>query len=118
MEEKYLPIGTVVLLKNGTKEVMITCYGIMPEGDIIEAGEQVSGKGKMYDYGGCTYPEGMVSSDNLVIFNHDKIEKICYKGYETDAYKEFNETLKKALPEIEKNMQNKENTEEVKEEGQ
>ena len=26
MKEKFLPIGTVVLLKNGTKKIMITGY--------------------------------------------------------------------------------------------
>lgn len=104
MEEKYLPIGTVVLLKNGKKKIMITCYGVMPKGDIMKDGEQESGKGKMFDYGGCTYPEGLIDSDNLIIFNHDKIEKICYKGYETEEYKNFNEVIKKALPELEKQL--------------
>ena len=38
--EKYLPIGTVVLLKEGKKRVMITGFCIKPEED----------KNKMFDY--------------------------------------------------------------------
>ena len=26
MQEKFLPIGTIVILKNGTKKIMITSY--------------------------------------------------------------------------------------------
>ena len=95
MKEKFLPIGTVVLLKNGKKEIMITSYGVMPEGNIIENGKEVPGDKKMFDYGGCTYPEGFVSPENIVCFNHDKIEKICFMGYETDEYKAFNQIMTK-----------------------
>ena len=49
MKEKFLPIGTVVLLKDATKKVMITSYLIFAKGDQEEK--------NMYDYGGCPYPE-------------------------------------------------------------
>ena len=87
MEEKFLPIGTFVLLKGGKKEVMITSYCIFPTGEIIEKGTQTNGKGKMFDYGACLYPEGIINSDQVLGFNHDKIEKICYMGYETYVHK-------------------------------
>ena len=32
MEEKFLPIGSVVILKGGKRELMITSYCIMPSG--------------------------------------------------------------------------------------
>ena len=32
--ERFLPIGTVVLLKGGKKELMIISYCIIPAGDI------------------------------------------------------------------------------------
>ena len=43
--EKFLPIGTVVLLKNATKKIMITGFYVKAEGQ-----EQV------FDYTGCIYP--------------------------------------------------------------
>ena len=32
MEEKFLPIGTVVILKGGRRELMIMSYCVMPDG--------------------------------------------------------------------------------------
>ena len=45
--------------------------------------------GKYYEYGACTYPEGLISSEQIFCFNHDKIAKVCYMGYETEAQKEL-----------------------------
>ena len=107
MKDKYLPIGTVVLLKNGKKEVMICSYGIMPQGDIIENGETKNGEKRFFDYGGCTYPEGLINSEHIVAFNHEQIEKICYMGYETDEYKSFNKTIKDIYEQVKKELTNK-----------
>ena len=85
MEDKYLPIGTVVLLKEAKKEIMITGYLPIPNGE-----EEI-----MYDYSACLYPEGIISSDQVIVFNHEQIEKIYYKGFESEQYKEVNEKLKK-----------------------
>ena len=49
IEEKFLPIGTVVLLKEGTKEVMITSYCIIPNGDIYNKSGKIEGANQMYD---------------------------------------------------------------------
>ena len=101
-EKKFLPIGTVVLLKNGKKEVMILSYCIFPKGDIYEKGKSVNGEGRMFDYGACTYPEGLISSDQILCFNHDNIERICYMGYETDGQKEFSDLMNQSLTEADK----------------
>ena len=85
MEEKYLPIGTVVMLKEGKKEIMITGYLPIPNGQ-----EKI-----MYDYSACLYPEGIISSDQVIVFNHDQIDKVYYKGFESEGYKELNEKIKK-----------------------
>ena len=86
MKEKYLPIGTVVLLKNGTKEVMITGLAIL-------GGKKETGEAKIWDYAGCPYPEGLVTTSQTFGFNHEDIERICYMGYETDTFNEFNKGL-------------------------
>lgn len=88
MKEKFLPIGTVVLLKGGKKEVMITSYCIFPNSTEAEGTEK-----KMYEYGGCIYPEGVLDSNMICAFNHDQIEKISFMGYETDAQRELSRVL-------------------------
>lgn len=85
MKEKFLPIGTVVLLKNATKKVMITSYLIFAKGDQEEK--------KMYDYGGCPYPEGIIESNFAVGFNHDKIEEVIHLGYVDEDAKKLKQAL-------------------------
>ena len=93
IQEKFLPIGTVVLLKGGKKEVMITSYCIFPNNTELKDGQEVKAQKKMYEYGGCIYPEGILDSNMVCAFDHDKIEKISYMGYETDAQKELSKIL-------------------------
>lgn len=86
MREKYLPIGTVVTLKGATKEIMV--IGYLP---------MVGDKKEVYDYSACTFPEGVLSSDKTLAFNHDQIEKINFVGLENDESKKFDETIKKMI---------------------
>ena len=82
--EKYLPIGSLVLLKEAKKRVMI--IGFMASAN--ETGD------KVFDYMGCMYPEGVLSSDQTLVFNHDQISEIYYMGYSDNEEKEFKEKLK------------------------
>ena len=99
IEEKFLPIGTVVLLKGGKKELMIMSYCIVPSGEAYDKNGKVDIRDQMFDYGGCAYPEGMLTSDQLFAFNHEQIEKIVFKGYETDKQKEISKVLKGGIEE-------------------
>lgn len=93
-KEKFLPIGTVVLLKGGKREIMITSYCIMPTGEVYDkTGKIENPEKKVFDYGACFYPEGMVVSDQIFAFNHDQIDRICYMGYETDKQKELSKMI-------------------------
>lgn len=83
MKEKYLPIGTVVLLKNAKKKVMITGFCTVPNSE----------PNVMFDYSGCMYPEGFVSNTQTALFNHNQIEKIFYIGYESEEENEFKQKL-------------------------
>lgn len=85
--EKYLPIGTVVLLKDAKKRMMITGFCCVDE----------QNQEKMFDYSGCLYPEGIVSSDKNLLFDHDQIEKIFALGYSDEEEVEFKERLVDAL---------------------
>ena len=90
IEDKYLPIGTVVMLKGGTKRVMITGFCSMEE----------KNNDKMYDYNGCMYPEGIISSDKTLLFNHDQIEKIYFKGFVDDEETKFKEQLNNVIKQL------------------
>ena len=52
---------------------------------------------KMYDYCGCLYPEGVVSSDKNLLFDHNQIAKIYALGYSDDEEKNFKVKLKEVL---------------------
>lgn len=84
--EKYLPIGSVVMLKSGKKRIMITGFCC-----------QTTESNKMYDYTGCLYPEGYLSSDKMLLFNHEDIEKIYCIGLSDDEEKEFKKKLNEAI---------------------
>lgn len=111
--EKFLPIGTVVLLKNGKRELMITSYCIMPSGHVYDKNGEVDVKGQVFDYGACYYPEGMIRSDQLFAFNHEQIERVCFKGYETDNQKEFSKILNTESVKLKEEMNNTKNAESI-----
>lgn len=77
--EKYLPLGSVVMLKNAKKRIMITGF----------VAKSKATKDDVFDYIGCLYPEGVISSDKNLLFNHDKIDQIFYLGYSDDEEKNF-----------------------------
>ena len=97
MKERFLPIGTVLLLKGGKKEVMITSYCIFPTNIQIKDGKAVKPDQKMYEYGGCIYPEGILDSSMSCAFNHNQIDKIYHIGMIDEEEKKFKEVLKKAI---------------------
>ena len=82
--EKYLPIGTVVMLEKGTKRVMITGFCGMTGDD----------NSKIWDYSGCMYPEGFLSSNQTCLFDHEQIKDVYHIGLaEDDEEKEFKSKL-------------------------
>lgn len=86
-DEKFLPIGTVVLLKGGTKKAMITGFCSIAAED----------KTKLYDYTGCIYPEGYLDFSQICLFDHDQIEQIFHYGYVDDEEKEFKQELNEVV---------------------
>lgn len=93
MEEKYLPIGTVILGENSEKPLMIIgfCVTTPDKPDV------------MYDYCGCLYPEGVVDTSKNLLFNHDKIKKVLFMGYKSEMEKEFKQKLDKILKDMNAN---------------
>lgn len=81
------------MLNGGKKEVMITSYCIFPIDSEIKDGKQVPAERKMYEYGGCIYPEGILDSNVSCAFNHDQIAEILHVGYETEKQKQLSQIL-------------------------
>lgn len=90
----FLPIGSIVLLNEGSKKLMITGFCTIPE----ESPEEV------YDYCGCLYPEGVLSSDETYVFDHNQIKNVLFIGYEDDEQKQFHEKLIDTVGNMYKNV--------------
>ncbi len=88
--EKYLPIGTIVLLKDATKRLMIIGF----------CSTSLDEDNKIYDYVGCKYPEGLLSKDDVELFDHDKIASIYYMGLIDKEEKEFKVNLTNTVNQI------------------
>lgn len=84
---KYLPLGTVVMLKTATKRLMITGFCMIAKED----------NSKMYDYSGCIYPEGIIDFEQIVLFNHDQIDKVYHMGLSDQEELNFKNKLNEFL---------------------
>ncbi len=89
MIRDLLPIGSVVMLKNAKKPVMI--FGIK---QLDTENPEVE-----YDYIGVLYPEGNIGSNFQYLFNHVDIEKVLFKGYETNELRQFLNSVAEAYNE-------------------
>lgn len=86
MFKGLLPIGTVVLLKNSKKRVMV--IGVLQKQ--IREGDEV-----IWDYSACYYPEGYMGPDKTFLFNNNQIEKIYSIGYQDEEQFAFKEKIDK-----------------------
>ena len=87
IREKYLPVGTVVLLKNGSKRIMINGFCTMDSNQ----------PEKVFDYSGVLFPEGSLSSDQTLLFDHNQIIRVDHMGLEDEEEKEFKVKLVELL---------------------
>lgn len=69
--KELLPLGSVVLLKGAEKRLMI-CGRIQTNVATDE----------IYDYSACPYPEGLISSKEVIMFNNENIEKVYFMGFQ------------------------------------
>lgn len=85
--KELLPIGSVVLMRGGTKKIMIT--GILQV--VEEENEEV------YDYIGVPYPEGYMDAENAILFQHENINDVIFKGYDNPERLEFLDLMEEVL---------------------
>jgi hypothetical protein len=85
----FLPVGSVVRLKGGERNVII--IGYTP----IEAG-----KTEMWDYLGGMWPTGVITSDRNLLFNRDQIEEVIFEGFTNEVELDFRTKLEDAVSEV------------------
>ncbi len=78
-----LPIGSVVMLKGGTKPVMI--FGYLQQSAYY--GDDV------VDYVGVPYPEGNINIAVQMGFQMTDISEVLFEGYRTEAFDPWDELL-------------------------
>lgn len=83
--EKYLPVGTIVLLKDAQKRLIIIGYDVRNSAN------------ESRDYCGCFFPEGLKDASSLMVFNHDKIDKVYHMGLYDEESEKFFENLAKLV---------------------
>ena len=67
--KKFLPIGSVVLLKESQKRIMI-----------VGVKQKQENSDKVWDYSACLYPEGILDPDKLFLFDAEQIERLYFVG--------------------------------------
>lgn len=76
--EEMLPIGSVIILKEGSKKLMVSGVKQTDTENNVE-----------YDYIGVMYPEGYIGAEYQFLFNHEDIEEIFFTGYEDEERETF-----------------------------
>jgi len=80
--KSLLPIGTVVMLKESTKRVMI--YGRLQK--------EVDGE-RVWDYIACLFPEGNINPNHSFLFNNEQIESVYFIGCQDEEEIRFQQFL-------------------------
>lgn len=76
--KELLPIGSVVLLREATKKLMI--IGVLQ----VKPDEE-----KIYDYLAVPFPEGYLGKDSNFLFSNEDVQDVIYRGYENPQQKDF-----------------------------
>ena len=79
--KEMLPLGSIVSLKNGNGKLLI--IGLDQRGE----------NNQVYEYCALLHPYGYLNSEDIFLFNSDKIEKVYFKGYFDEQSKEFYEDI-------------------------
>lgn len=90
MQTKLLPIGSVVLIGDSVKKVMIIGVAQM----------EAENEGKIWDYAGVIFPEGYLSADEVYLFDNEQITEVYALGYQDAEQMEFRENAEIALQEL------------------
>lgn len=84
-----LPIGSVVLVGNSKKKVMIV--GLCQKGGTEE---------KLWDYSGVVFPEGYIDPNKMFLFNNEQISQVFALGYQDAEQIAFKEKADAMIQEL------------------
>jgi len=91
-----LPIGSIVHLKDGNIDLMITSRA-----------QLFNDKGRLgyFDYAAVFYPTGVTEENKFVFFNREDIQAVIFEGYRNEEEKHFSkhydeEILKVPYPKL------------------
>lgn len=103
-EKEFLPLGSIVLLNGSVKKMMILSRG---------AFTNVKGTQRFFDYGACTYPEG-VTTDAIIYFNGKDIQQIVSRGYSDNEEEQMQENLMRNVALLQKRLSGSEQPDKAK----
>lgn len=73
-----LPIGSVVALQDAERKLMI--IGLKQRSDTED---------REYDYAGVLFPEGNLGPGTQLLFDHENIRAVVFRGYENEETESF-----------------------------
>lgn len=92
MMNGLLPIGSVVLIGDSKKKVMIV--GCCQKGG--------SGEARLWDYTGVIFPEGYLDANKMFLFNNEQISQVYALGYQDAEQIAFKEKADAMMQELRK----------------
>ena len=95
MENQFLPLGSVVLLKDATRPIVIIGFTVVEEGNP-----------EIWDYLGCAYPIGVIDPSKNLLFQRDQIAKVLHTGYTDDEGNKFLDQLTENVKQIQNSEKN------------
>jgi len=93
MKEEFLPLGSIVLLKEAKRYVVVIGYTVVEEGSK-----------DIWDYLGCAYPVGVVDPSKNLLFNKDQIKEVIFTGFRDEDGRKFRKKLAESLNKIKNNV--------------
>jgi hypothetical protein len=81
-ERDLLPLGSIVLLRDGEKKLMIYGRAQIAVADNDE-----------FDYIACLWPEGNIDEEFMYLFNQSDIDMVFHQGYTDSEDAAFIEVL-------------------------
>ena len=59
------------------------------------------GTNEVFDYSGCLYPEGIIDSKELLVFNNENIDRVFFIGFQDTDEFEFRKFINEKLEQAE-----------------
>jgi hypothetical protein len=91
MENKILPIGSIVHLKDGNIDLMITSRA-----------QLFNDKGTLgyFDYAAVFYPTGVTEENKFVFFNREDVAGVIFEGYRNEEELHFEATYDEEIAKV------------------